>query len=96
MEKITKEQIENLAKLARVGLTEEEKVSLSSDMNSILEYVKQLDEVEISGLEATSQVTGLKNITRVDEIKASTISRVDLLCNASETEDGFIKVKSVL
>ncbi len=96
MNKITKEQIENLAKLARVGLTEEEKVALSSDMNAILEYVKQLNEVDTSKLEPTSQVTGLKNITRKDEIKKSELSREELLKNAPDTEDGFIKVKAVL
>lgn len=96
MEKITKEQIEDLAKLARVGLSESEKVSLSSDMNAILEYVKQLEEVDTSNLESTSQVTGLSNVTREDKIVKSVLTRDELLCNAPDIEDGFIKVKPVL
>jgi len=96
MEKITIKQVEDLAKLARVGISESEKISLSSDMNAILEYVKQLEEVDTSNLEPTSQVTGLTNITREDDMIKSVLTRNELLCNTPDTEDGFIKVKTVL
>jgi aspartyl-tRNA(Asn)/glutamyl-tRNA(Gln) amidotransferase subunit C len=96
MEKITKKQIEDLAKLARIGISESEKTSLSSDMNAILEYVKQLEEVDTSDFEPTSQVTGLANITREDGIIKNELTRDELLCNTPDTEDWFIKVKTVL
>lgn len=96
MSKITTADIEKLATLARVGLTEAEKKSLAGEMSSILEYVKQLDEVDVKNVEPTSQVTGLRNVTRNDEVIRSEIGREELLSNAPETENGFIKVKSVL
>ena len=96
MSKITKEEIIKLAKLARIGLSEEEISSLEKEMSSILEYVELLKEVDVTGVEPTNQVTGLLNTTRQDKIVDPQISREDLLANAPETENGFIKVKSVL
>lgn len=96
MSTITISEIEKLATLARVGLTEAEKKSLAGEMSAILEYVKQLDEVDVSSVEPTSQVTGLANVTREDKIFRSEIKREELLSNTPETEKGFIKVKSVL
>lgn len=96
MSEITKTEIEKLAKLARVGLTETETESLAKEMSAILDYVKQLDEVDVSGVEPTSQVTGLSGISRADEVVPSDISRDELLSNAACTENGFLKVKSVL
>lgn len=96
MSEITTADIEKLAVLARVGLTEAEKKSLAGEMTAILEYVKQLDEVNVGGVDPTSQVTGLTGTSRKDGIVRSDIGRDELLSNAPETENGFIKVKSVL
>jgi aspartyl-tRNA(Asn)/glutamyl-tRNA(Gln) amidotransferase subunit C len=96
MEKITIEDVEKLAKLARVGLKDNEKQSLASQMTEILNYVKQLDEIDTSSVEPTSQTTGLSNVYVEDAKEECCISRDDLLSNAPQQEDGFIKVKSVL
>jgi aspartyl-tRNA(Asn)/glutamyl-tRNA(Gln) amidotransferase subunit C len=96
MDQITKNDIEKLAKLARLGLTETEKQSLVKQMTDILEYVKQLDEVDVNDVEPTSQVTRLRNVVRKDEIVRSDIERDELLSNTPNTENGFIRVKSVL
>jgi len=96
MSTITVSEIDKLARLARVGLTDAEKQSLATDMSAILDYVKQLDEVDVSGVIPTSQVTGLANVMREDEVTSSNIDRDELLSNATDTENGFIKVKSVL
>lgn len=96
MSKITSEEIEKLAKLARVGLTEEEKGALATDMTAILEYVKELDSVDVTNVEPTSQVTGLTNVSRTDAIIDCDLDTGELLSNAPDTEEGFIKVKSVL
>jgi len=96
MSKITVKEVEALAKLARVGLAEEEKVSISGQMTEILEYAKQLNDVDTSKAEPTSQVTGLTNVYREDVIFASEVSRENLLANAPEFEDGFIRVRTVL
>ena len=96
MNKITTEEVEKLAKLARLGLAKEEVASLSREMTAILEYVKQLDEVDVSGIVPTSQVSGLTGVTRADVVASSPIDREELLSNTPDTDNGFIKVKSVL
>ena len=96
MSKITTEEVEKLSKLARVGLTKTEIDALAHDTSAILDYAKQLDEVDVSNVVPTSQVTGLMNVTRKDEVVECDINREELLCNTPETEKGFIKVKSVL
>lgn len=96
MSEITVKEVEALATLARVGLSEEEKVSLASQMTEILDYAKQLDKVDTSNVEPTSQVTGLNNVYREDVVVCSELSRDELLANAPESEGGAIKVKAVL
>lgn len=96
MNKITTDEVEKLAKLARLGLTKEEVSLLSLEMSAILDYVKQLDEVDVSGVEPTSQVSGLTGVTREDKVVSSTIEREELLSNTPDIDNGFIKVKSVL
>ncbi len=96
MSKITVEEVEALAKLARVGLTDEEKRSLAAQMSEILDYARALDEVDVQDIAPTSQVTGLTNVYRQDIIVRSELSREELLANAPESEGGSIKVKAVL
>lgn len=96
MTKITTQQVRELAELARVGLNEGEIKALAAEMTSFLNYVNELDEIDTSKVEATNQVTGLKNVLAKDVIKRSEIDRDELLSNAPTKEDGFIKVKKVL
>ena len=96
MAEISREQVKELAKLARVGLTKEEEESLAREMTSILNYVSELSEVDTSSVTPTSQVTGLLNVIREDELLVSGIKRDELLANAPDKENGFIKVKKVL
>jgi aspartyl-tRNA(Asn)/glutamyl-tRNA(Gln) amidotransferase subunit C len=96
MAEISIEQVKELAKLARIGLTKEEEESLSREMTSILSYVSELDEVDTSKIAPTSQVTGLENVLREDKVRPCEVKRDDLLANAPQREDGFIKVKKVL
>ena len=96
MDKITVSDVEKLAKLARLGLSEEEKSSFAAQMTEILDYVKQLDDIDTSSVAPTSQVTGLVNVYSDDIVVASDVSRDEFLANAPQREKGFIKVKSVL
>ncbi len=96
MRKITKEQVEDLAKLARLGLTDAEKTSLAREMTVILEYSMLLDEVDTKGVQPTSQTTELKNIFRKDCKVISDIDINEKLQNAPVKEKSFIKVKKVL
>ncbi len=96
MKEISKEQVEELAKLARLGLTDKEKASLAKEMTAILDYVQMLDEVKTESVQPTNQVTGLENIFRNDQIIPSRLSIGERLENAPSKENTFIKVKKVL
>lgn len=103
MAKLSKEQIDHLAKLARIGLTDEEKNKFSSQLTDILEYVEKLQRVETAEIVETSQVTGLENVYRKDVAseltqvdKDKNINRDKLLKNAPDQKDNYIKVKAVL
>lgn len=96
MAKLTTEDVLKLAKLARLHLEDEEVERFKEEISAILGYVDQLQQVNLEGLEPTSQVTGLVNVTRPDEEKDYGASQADLLKNAPATEDGHIKVKRML
>jgi len=96
MAKITNIDILKLAKLAQLDLTDEEINKFQKEISEILGYVEQLQNVDVKGLKPTYQVTGLKNVTRKDEIIDYGASQADLLKNVPELENKQIKVRRVL
>lgn len=96
MSKISKEEIEKVAKLSRIEMEPEELDSMRGDLESTLEFVGTLDSVSTKDVEPTAQVTGLSDVWREDVVKKSKISREALLRNAPEVLDGHIKVSKVL
>lgn len=87
--------INHVAKLANLSLSNEEKKKLEAQLEETVEYVKELEKVDTKGHEPTSQVTGLENVTRDDEIKPS-LTQEEALNNAKSTHNGFFKVKGIL
>lgn len=96
MTELTREDILKLAQLARLGLTEDEVNEFSGELTAILQYVEQLSSVDVEGLDPTSQVTGLTNVTRPDEIKHYGYEPLDLLKNVPVTDNNQIKVKRMI
>lgn len=96
MAKFTRQDILKLAKLAKLQLSDAEIDQFTGEISEILGYVEQLQSVDVTGLEPTSQVTGLKNVTRSDTVINYGISKEELLKNVPEVSDGQIKVKRVL
>ncbi len=94
---ISIKDVEHIAKLSRLDLSEPEKKKFSSELSSILDYIEQLKEVNVENIEPTAQVAGLANVTREDEINAKTSadSRESILKNAPDRDNDFIQVKSV-
>lgn len=88
-------QVQKVAKLASLPLTPEEEEKFSKELSETLDYVKELDEVDTSGVEPTSQVTGLVNITREDMVGES-FTQEQALSNAKSTYKGYIKVSAIL
>ena len=96
MADLTPQDVLKLARLSRLQLTEDELLQFSEELSAILKYVEQLADVDTKGLVPTSQVTGLENVTRTDEIADYGASPEDLLKNAPNREKNYIKVKRVL
>ncbi|PIP66681.1 Asp-tRNA(Asn)/Glu-tRNA(Gln) amidotransferase GatCAB subunit C [Candidatus Peregrinibacteria bacterium CG22_combo_CG10-13_8_21_14_all_44_10] len=97
MSKITKEQVEKVAKLARLNLTPDELNKFADQLSSIFEHVDILSEVDTDGTQPTSQVTGLTNVMRDDEVDSDFCSKDELLAvTPLPVERGQIKVKKVL
>ncbi len=95
--KLTKEQVQHVAKLARLGLSDKEVEKLQTQLSGILDYVDMLNEVDTEGVLPTAQVTGLKNVTRKDEVKTHALAKPEKLleCSPLPIEKNQIKVKSV-
>ena len=86
--------IKHIAKLATLTLSHEEEEKFSKQLEETATYIQGLEEVDTNGVEPTSQVTGLENVTREDEIKPS-LSQEDALRNSKSTHNGFFKVKGI-
>jgi aspartyl-tRNA(Asn)/glutamyl-tRNA(Gln) amidotransferase subunit C len=96
MSKLTRKAVLKLARLSRLKLSDEEVDRFAVELTHILEYVETLNSVDVQGLEPTYQVTGLKNVTRYDEIKKYQAQPKDLLARAPAAKDGQYKVKRIV
>lgn len=95
MSKIGTTQVERIARLARINLSPEEVAKMSAELGTIVEFVEQLQSIDIEGVEPTDQVTGLVDVWREDEVRPYG-DRAALLKNAPQSKDGYIVVKRVL
>ena len=94
---ISKEEIKHIAELARLELSDEESKKYGNQLEQILDYIDQLQEVDIDQIEPTAQVTGLVNIVREDKaVDWDKKEIVEALNQAPEMETGQVKVKRVL
>lgn len=96
MAKLTRDDVLKLAQLARLELSEDEIKEFSEELTEILQYVEQLQSVDVKGLKPTNQVTGLTNVTRPDEVRDYGYEAGDLLKNVPAVKDNQIKVKRML
>ena len=93
---ITREEILHLATLSDFSLSEEEITSLGGDLQNIIKYISQLDELDTEGVEPTYQVFEMENVWRPDFIQPQEADREALLALAPESQDHQIKVPKVL
>ena len=96
MSALSREDVLKLAQLARLEISEDEIEHYREELSTILEYVAKLDSVDIAGLEPTTQVTGLQNVMRADDVVDYGISPRDLMRLAPASQDGHIKVKRMI
>lgn len=96
MTKLSREDVLKLARLARLALDDTEIEAFRKELESVLEYVEQLRDVDTTGLLPTTQVTGLKNVMREDTVIDYGVSRDNLLRLAPAREDDEVKVKRMI
>jgi len=92
---IDRETVKHVAKLARLGLSEEEVDTLGKELSAILENIAILREADVSGVSPTAHASRLSNIMRADQPQPSYPPEV-LLANAPDQEDNCLKVNAVL
>ena len=93
---LSQEEINHLAELARMELSNKEKQMFGEQLSSILDYLDKLRAVDTTDIPPTAQVTGLQNVWREDEIKnCDEATRKRLLDNLPEREGDLMKTKAV-
>ncbi len=92
---INKEDVRYIAGLARIHVPEDELEGFTKNLEDIISYVDQLNELDVGTVEPTSHVLNLKNVYRMDEVKPS-LSQADALKFAVESHQGSFKVPRVI
>lgn len=92
---ISKEEVKKIAGLAKLSINEDEIELYTDQMNQILDYVSQLNEVNTKNVEPLSHVLDVVNKTRSDTVKPS-VPKDIALKNAAQTDDEFILVPEII
>ena len=91
---ITVKDVEHVAKLARLELTEEEKEKFTRQLGDVLKYVDQMNEVDTDDVEPLSHPIDFVNVMRDDKIYYEQ-TKEELMQNAPDEENGFFKVPKI-
>lgn len=93
---IKREDILHLASLSNLSLSDDEVKSLGKDLQDIIKYISQLDELDTKDVEPTYQVFEMENVWRDDEVVDQGVSREKLLALSEKSRDNQIEVPKVL
>ena len=92
---LSKKQVEHVAWLAHIELSDKEKVLFTEQFNEILDYFKKIDAVDTEGVEPTYHILDLKNVSRKDETEPS-LPTEEALKNAPKKEKKFLKAPRIV
>jgi len=92
---LTREQVEHVAELAKLSLTEDEIDTYRQQLSDILDYARILGRLDTDALAPTASVLPVRNVMR-DDKAAPSLSQEDALANAPAAKDGFFQVKAIL
>jgi len=84
-----------VARLANIELTEAEKELFQGQLDQVLRYVEQLNELDVSGVEPTAHAIPVYNVFRKDEVGES-LNHDDIIANAPAATDGHIRVPKII
>jgi len=93
--KISKQEVERVAKLARLEISEAEKEAFSKQLSAILTYMEQLRKLDTTGVEPTATVLAQTNVFR-DDVVSPSLPPDKALANAPEPTEGFFSVPKIL
>lgn len=83
--------VDNVALLARLNLTTEEKESIKSELSEIIGFADKLEEIDTTGVDVTAHIVPMSNVLRYDVV-TNKADRDNLLSNAPTTADGYMTV----
>lgn len=89
------DEVRKVAHLARIQLTAEEEEKFAGQLNSILDYVEQLRELDVEGVEPTTRAIDVSNVMRED-VREVYGDREDILSGAPDRDESFFKVPKIL
>src|SRR5690606_1066013 len=92
---LSADEVRYIARLVRIGLTDEEVTRLGDQLSTILDHFQVLNEIDTSDVPPTAQSLDLHSVEREDAPRES-LPREDILRNAPRSEDGYIRVRAVL
>ncbi|HEY4688134.1 MAG TPA: Asp-tRNA(Asn)/Glu-tRNA(Gln) amidotransferase subunit GatC [Anaerolineae bacterium] len=92
---LTREEVEHIAELAKLALTEDEKARFQEQLSDILEHFQQLQALDTSAIPPTATVLPLRGVMRDDVVTPSTPTPV-VLSNAPQATDDSFEVQAVL
>ena len=92
---IDRAAVDHVARLARLDLSEEERVRMQTELNDILEHVTKIQSLDLDGVQPTSHALPLRNVMRPDEVTPS-LSQESALANAPASEDGRFMVPRIV
>ena len=92
---LTREEVDHVAYLARLGLDEDERERLRAELGSILDYMQMLEALDTAAIPPTAQVIPLHNVMRDDVVRPS-LTNDQALANAPAREEGLFRVAPVL
>lgn len=93
--KITREDVEHVAKLARISVSDSEKETFSRQLSDIVSYIEKLNELNTDSVQPTSHVLDLYNVLREDVVREG-LKPGDFLANAPDREGDFFKVPKII
>ena len=92
---ITKKEVEYVAELAKLEFNEKEKEEFTSQLNSILDYFKKLNELDTERVEPTAYVISMPNLLNEDKVKPSLLQE-EVLSNSKYVKEGYFKVPKIM
>ncbi len=95
MARITRKEVEHVARLARLELTEEEKDRMTVQLDSILGYIDKLNKLDTSNVEPTTTVIPMVSVMREDEVRPP-LKQDEALANAPDRQDAFFRVPRII